>query len=56
MSSRKNELGAVSGLMVAVIGLSVAVLGLGSFAIWSFVAYQEAQANLDGMIHSLMLR
>ena len=50
MSSRKNELGAVSGLMVAVIGLSVAVLGLGSFAIWSFVAYQEAQANLDGKI------
>ncbi|USN96339.1 MAG: hypothetical protein H6797_04665 [Candidatus Nomurabacteria bacterium] len=50
MSLHKNESGVVSGLMVAVIGLSVLVLGLGSFGIWAFVAYQDAQSNLDQKI------
>lgn len=47
MSLRKNESGVVSGMMVAVIGLSVLVLATGSFAIWAFVSYEDAQSNLD---------
>lgn len=47
---RANELGAVSGLQIAVIGLSVLVLGLGSFGIWAFVAYNEASGNVDDKI------
>ncbi|MDB5183489.1 MAG: exported protein of unknown function [Candidatus Saccharibacteria bacterium] len=50
MSFRSHESGAISGLMVAVIGLSVLVLGLGSFAIWAFVSYNDAQDNVDGKI------
>lgn len=50
MSSHENEAGVISGLMVAVIGLSVLVLGLGSFAIWAFVAYEDAQSNLEQKI------
>jgi len=50
MSFKKNETGAVSGLMVAVIGLSVLVLGLGSFAIWSFVSYNDAKDKVDSKI------
>lgn len=42
-----KERGAVSGLLVAVIGLSVLVLGLGSFSIWAFVAYSEANDDLQ---------
>lgn len=34
-------------MMVAVIGLSVLVLATGSFAIWAFVSYEDAQSNLD---------
>jgi hypothetical protein len=45
--NRAGERGAISGLMFAVIGLSVLVLGLGSFGIWAFVAYGEAQSELD---------
>lgn len=50
MSHRRNELGAISGLMIAVIGLSVLVLGLGSFSIWAFVSYNEAKDNVDSKI------
>lgn len=50
MSFHKKELGAISGLMVAIIGLSVLVLGLGSFAIWSFVAYNDAKSDVDDKI------
>lgn len=50
MSSRKNESGVVSGLMVAIIGLSILVLATGSFAIWAFVAYEDAQSNVDQKI------
>lgn len=45
-----KERGAVSGLLVAVVALSVLVLGLGSFAIWAYVAYTDAQDNLEGKI------
>lgn len=45
-----SERGAISGLQVAVIGLSVLVLGLGSFGIWAFVAYNEAQGDVDSKI------
>lgn len=44
------ERGAISGMQVTVIGLAVLVLGLGSFGIWSFVSYQDAQSNLDSKI------
>ncbi len=46
----ENELGVISGLMVAVIALSVAVLGLGSFGIWAFVAYNDAQSDVNDKI------
>ncbi len=49
-SSVSNERGAVSGLLVAVIALSVLLLGVGSFAIWAFVAYNDAQSDVDGKI------
>lgn len=45
-----RERGAVSGLMVAVIALGVLVLGLGSFSIWAYVAYTDAQDDVDGKI------
>mgnify|MGYP003349576784 CR=1 FL=1 len=45
-----HERGAISGLQVTVIGLAVLVLGLGSFGIWSFVSYQDAQSNVDSKI------
>ena len=44
------ERGAISGLQVTVIGLAVLVLGLGSFGIWAFVGYQDAQSNVDSKI------
>ncbi len=47
---RVRESGVISGLMVAVIGLSVLVLGLGSFAIWAFVSFNDAQSNVDDKI------
>ncbi len=45
-----TEHGAVSGMLVTVIGLSVLVLGLGSFGIWAYVNYNDAQSNVDGKI------
>lgn len=48
--SHRRERGAISGLMVAVIALSVLVLGVGSFAIWAFVSYNDAQSDVDGKI------
>lgn len=52
MTRKKHiyEKGAISGLQVSVIGLAVLVLGLGSFGIWSFVSYQDAQSNVDSKI------
>jgi hypothetical protein len=49
-SKHTHERGAISGMQVTVIGLAVLVLGLGSFGIWSFVSYQDAQSNLDSKI------
>lgn len=49
-SKHTHERGAISGLQVTVIGLAVLVLGLGSFGIWSFVSYQDAQSNVDSKI------
>lgn len=45
-----RERGEISGLQVTVIGLAVLVLGLGSFGIWAFVSYQDAQQNVDSKI------
>lgn len=45
-----KERGVISGLMVAVIGLSVLVVAIGSFAIWSFVSYNEAKDDVDSKI------
>lgn len=47
---RTREKGEISGLQVTVIGLAVLVLGLGSFGIWAFVSYQDAQQNVDSKI------
>ncbi len=49
-SKHTHERGAISGIQVTVIGLAVLVLGLGSFGIWSFVSYQDAQSNVDSKI------
>lgn len=49
-SRRFNERGIINAWQVATIGLSVLVLGLGSFGIWAFVAYSEANSNLDGKL------
>lgn len=46
----QNERGAISGLQVAVIGLIILVLGLGSFGIWAFVNYNDAQSDVDAKI------
>lgn len=45
-----GERGAVSGMLISVIALAVLVLGLGSFSIWAFVAYSDAQDNVDSKI------
>lgn len=45
-----TERGAVSGLLVAVIALGVLVLGIGSFAIWAYVAYNDAKGDVDSKI------
>jgi len=45
-----RERGEISGLQVTVIGLAILVLGLGSFGIWAFVSYQDAQQNVDSKI------
>lgn len=47
---RFNERGAMNAWQVATIGLSVLVLVLGSFSIWAFVAYNEAQGNVQAKI------
>ena len=49
-SGHENERGAISGWQVAVIALSVLVVGLGSFGIWAFVQYNEAQSDIEGKI------
>lgn len=45
-----SERGAVSGLLVAAITLGVLLLGVGSFAIWAFVSYTEADSGLQDKI------
>ncbi len=45
-----NERGVISGLLIAVIGLSVLVLGLGIFSIWAYVAYSEANSDLESKL------
>lgn len=49
-SGRENESGAISGWQVAVIGLSVLVVAVGSFGIWAYVQYNDAQSDVDGKI------
>ncbi len=46
----KNELGAISGQMVAIIGLSVVVLILGSTSIWAIVNYNDQKTDVDGRV------
>lgn len=45
-----SERGALTAWQVATIGLSVLVLVLGSFSIWAFVAYSEAQSDVQAKI------
>lgn len=45
-----SERGALTAWQVATIGLSVLVLGVGSFSIWAFVAYSEAQSDVQAKI------
>lgn len=48
--THKNELGAISGQMVAIVGLSVVVLILGSTAIWAIVNYNDQKTDVDGRV------
>lgn len=48
--NHNGERGVVSGPLVAVIALCVLVVGLGSFGIWAYVAYTEAQSDVDDKI------
>lgn len=45
-----HERGAISGMQVTIIGLAILAMGLGSFGIWAFVSYQDAQSNVDSKI------
>lgn len=45
-----RQRGAVSGLLVTVITLGVLLLGVGSFAIWAFVSYNEAESDVQGRV------
>lgn len=45
-----HERGAVSGLLVTVITLGVLLVGVGSFAIWAFVSFNEAESDVQGRI------
>lgn len=46
----ENERGAISGWQVAVIALSVLVVAVGSFGIWAYVQFNEAQSDIEGKI------
>jgi hypothetical protein len=45
-----HEKGEISGVQITIVGLAILVLGLGSFGIWAFVSYQDAQDNVNGKI------
>lgn len=45
-----DERGILSALHFALIGLSVMFVAVGSFAIWAFVNYNDAQSNVDDKI------
>lgn len=49
-SKKTNDYGAVSGSLIAIITLSVLLIGMASFAIWSFVNYNEQKTDVDGKI------
>jgi hypothetical protein len=50
IANHDRERGVISGPLVAVITLCVLVVGLGSFSIWAYVAYSEAQVDVDDKI------
>lgn len=47
---RSDERGAVSGLLIALIGLSIFVLGVGSFSIWAYLSYVDANSDVERRI------
>lgn len=50
MIQHKNERGAVSGSLIAIICLTILVIGAGSFAVWSYINYNEQKNNVDGKV------
>ena len=42
--------GAIQGSTIVIILLALALIAAGSFGIWSFMNYREAQTNLDGKV------
>ncbi len=49
---RKNEFGAVSGLLLTTIGLAVLVVGFAGLAVWAYANYNNQKTNVDGRIAS----
>lgn len=45
-----QELGAITGQLIAIIGLGVLVLILGSLSIWAFVNYNDQKTDVDGRV------
>jgi len=50
ISSRKNEVGAFSGAIVAIVLLVVALIGVSGLAVWAYLNYNEQKTNVDGKI------
>ena len=42
--------GKVEGSTIVIILLSIALVGMGTFGVWSFMNYREAQSDLDSKI------
>lgn len=49
-ANHNGERGVITASLVAVIVLCVLVVGLGSFGIWAYVAYSDAQTDVDEKI------
>ena len=55
INKHTHERGEISGMQITIAGLVILVLGLGSFAIWSFVNYNDAKDNVDNKISVAVL-
>lgn len=54
--NKNKERGAVSGLLVTAIAFGVLFVVSGSFAIWSFVEYNDAKSDVETKIEAAVLK